>query len=142
VFLDARLSLSARIEKWRARRIVPAATADERADFVVPVVRQVRIAQAVARAWQDVLVASVRGPEDDFFDAGGDSLKAITLTMELERALGLELSPTLIYEVPEFDRFCEVLRAPRAVPRSARSSEGRRGRGARLLHPRTRRERH
>ncbi|HKZ74816.1 MAG TPA: alpha/beta fold hydrolase, partial [Steroidobacteraceae bacterium] len=78
-----------------------------------------RIAQAVARVWQDVLLAPVRGPEDDFFDAGGDSLKAITLTMELERALGLELSPTLIYEAPGFDRFCEVLRerrAPRYVP--------------------------
>jgi thioesterase domain-containing protein/acyl carrier protein len=75
-----------------------------------------RIAQAVAQAWQDVLLAPVRGPEDDFFDAGGDSLNAITLTMELERALGLELPPTLIYEVPRFDRFCEVLRE-RRVPR-------------------------
>jgi thioesterase domain-containing protein len=36
--------------------------------------------------------------------------------MELERALGLELPPTLIYEVPRFDRFCEVLRE-RRVPR-------------------------
>ena len=72
-----------------------------------------RITQAVARAWQEVLLAPVRGPEDDFFDAGGDSLKAITLTMELERALGLELSPTLIYEVPGFDRFCELLRERR-----------------------------
>jgi amino acid adenylation domain-containing protein len=74
-----------------------------------------RIAQAVARVWQDVLLAPVRAPEDDFFDAGGDSLKAITLTMRLERALGLELSPTLIYEVPRFDRFCEVLRERRAT---------------------------
>jgi acyl-coenzyme A synthetase/AMP-(fatty) acid ligase/thioesterase domain-containing protein/acyl carrier protein len=78
-----------------------------------------RIAQTVARVWQDVLLAPVRGPEDDFFDAGGDSLNAIVLTMELEHALGLELSPTLIYEAPRFDRFCEVLRerrAPRYVP--------------------------
>ena len=75
--------------------------------------------RTVARVWQDVLLAPVRGPEDDFFDAGGDSLNAIVLTMELEHALGLELSPTLIYEVPRFDRFCEVLRerrAPRYVP--------------------------
>ena len=77
-----------------------------------------RIAQAVARVWQDVLLAPVGGPHDDFFDAGGDSLKAITFAMELERALGLELSPTLIYEAPSFSGFCEVLRACRA-PRYA-----------------------
>ena len=77
-----------------------------------------RIAQTVARVWQDVLLAPVGGPHDDFFDAGGDSLKAITFAMELERALGLELSPTLIYETPSFSGFCEVLRACRA-PRHA-----------------------
>lgn len=78
-----------------------------------------RIAQTVARVWQDVLLAPVCGPHDDFFDAGGDSLKAITFAMELEHALGLELSPTLIYEVPRFSAFCQVLRecrAPRYAP--------------------------
>jgi thioesterase domain-containing protein/acyl carrier protein len=78
-----------------------------------------RIEQAVARAWQDVLLAPVDGPDDDFFDAGGDSLTAITFAMELERALGLELSPTLIYEAPSFSGFCEALRecrAPRYAP--------------------------
>jgi amino acid adenylation domain-containing protein len=78
-----------------------------------------RIARTVARVWQEVLLAPVGGPHDDFFDAGGDSLKAITFAMELERALGLELSPTLIYEAPSFSGFCEVLReyrAPRYAP--------------------------
>jgi thioesterase domain-containing protein len=73
-----------------------------------------RIAQAVARAWQDVLHAPVEGPHDDFFDAGGDSLKAITFATELERVLGLELSPTLLYEAPGFSDLCEVLRKDRA----------------------------
>jgi thioesterase domain-containing protein/acyl carrier protein len=69
-----------------------------------------RIAQNVARVWQDVLLAPVRGPDDDFFDMGGDSLKAVTFAMELERALGVELSPTLIYEASRFGGFCAVLR--------------------------------
>lgn len=69
-----------------------------------------RIEAAVARAWREVLLAPVRGPHDDFFDAGGDSLKAIALAMELERALDLELSPTLIYEAPSFSGLCEMLR--------------------------------
>jgi len=72
------------------------------------------LAQAVARVWEDVLLSPVRGPHDDFFDAGGDSLKAITFAMELERALGLEMSPSLIYDAPNFSGFCEVLREHRA----------------------------
>lgn len=73
-----------------------------------------RIAQTVARVWQDVLLARPGGPEEDFFDAGGDSLGAITFMLELERALGLELSPTLLNEAPRFGQLCEVLRAYRA----------------------------
>jgi len=85
---------------------------------LVPMVGD-RIAQTVARVWKDVLLAPVGGPDDDFFDAGGDSLKAITFMFELERALGLELSVTLISEAPSFGRLCEVLReyrAPRYAP--------------------------
>jgi acyl-coenzyme A synthetase/AMP-(fatty) acid ligase/thioesterase domain-containing protein len=69
-----------------------------------------RIAQNVARVWQDILLVPVGGPDDDFFEAGGDSLNAITFAMELERVLGMDLSPTLIYEAPRFSEFCKVLR--------------------------------
>ncbi len=72
------------------------------------------ISQTVARVWQDVLLVPVRSDEDDFFDSGGDSLKAITFGLELERALGLEISLTLINEAPRFDRLCEALREHRA----------------------------
>ena len=75
-----------------------------------------RIAQTVAQLWQEVLQTSV-GPTDadDFFDAGGDSLKAITFTMELERALNLELPLTLINEAPTFAGLCEALREERST---------------------------
>jgi len=71
------------------------------------------IARTVAQVWQKVLQTPVGGPEDDFFDVGGDSLKAITFMIDLERALGLELSLTLITEAPKFARFCEALREHR-----------------------------
>ncbi|PYR02835.1 MAG: hypothetical protein DMF97_03505, partial [Acidobacteria bacterium] len=71
------------------------------------------IAQTVANVWQQVLQTPVGGPEDDFFEAGGDSLKAITFMLDLERALGLELSLTLITEAPKFARLCEALREHR-----------------------------
>ena len=73
------------------------------------------IAQTVARVWQEVLQMPVGGPEDDFFDAGGDSLKAIKFILGLERALGLELSLTLITEAPKFAGLCEALKEHRAT---------------------------
>jgi len=69
---------------------------------------------AVARAWGTVLRAPVRGPEEDFFESGGDSLKAISFIVELEGALGLALSPTLLNEAPKFGPLCELLKESRA----------------------------
>ncbi len=71
------------------------------------------VARTVAHVWQEVLNTPVRGPEDDFFDAGGDSLKAITFIVEIEWALGVELPLTLINEAPAFARFCQALREHR-----------------------------
>ena len=34
-----------------------------------------RIARTVARAWHKALQTPVGGPEDDFFEVGGDSLR-------------------------------------------------------------------
>jgi thioesterase domain-containing protein len=61
------------------------------------------------------LQAPLRSPEDDFFEAGGDSLKALTFVMELEHALDLELPLTVITEAPTFARLCQVLREHRAT---------------------------
>jgi len=78
-----------------------------------------QISRTVARVWQQVLLVPVRAAEDDFFDSGGDSLNAITFVIELERALGLEISLTLINEAPRFDQLCQALierRAPGSTP--------------------------
>ena len=72
------------------------------------------VSQTVARIWKDVLRVPVRAPEDDFFDNGGDSLTAVTFVLELERALHLEISLTLINEAPRFDQLCHALRERRA----------------------------
>jgi acyl-coenzyme A synthetase/AMP-(fatty) acid ligase/thioesterase domain-containing protein/acyl carrier protein len=72
------------------------------------------VSQTVARIWKDVLGVPVRAPEDDFFNNGGDSLTAVTFVLELERALHLEISLTLINEAPRFDRLCQALRERRA----------------------------
>ena len=74
-----------------------------------------RISQAVAGAWREVLRETVGGPDEDFFDAGGDSLKAIAFVLHLERALGLELSMTLVNEAPTFGELCQALREHRSA---------------------------
>ena len=67
-------------------------------------------ARTVAQAWQRVLLTPVGGPDADFFEAGGDSLKALAFVMELERALGLELPLSLISETQTFSGLCAALR--------------------------------
>jgi len=77
------------------------------------------VAHTVARVWHAVLLLPVRSGEDDFFESGGDSLKAITFALELERALGFEIPLTLINEAPKFDQLRHALserRAPGSTP--------------------------
>jgi acyl-CoA synthetase (AMP-forming)/AMP-acid ligase II/thioesterase domain-containing protein/acyl carrier protein len=68
-----------------------------------------QVTQAMARVWADVLSMPVE-PEDDFFDLGGDSLKAVRFMLALERELGRELSLTLINEASRFGELCELVR--------------------------------
>jgi amino acid adenylation domain-containing protein len=65
---------------------------------------------AVARIWRELLGLRLTAPGDDFFDLGGDSLRAITMTFELEKALGRELPMNLINRAPTFAAFCATLR--------------------------------
>jgi amino acid adenylation domain-containing protein len=65
---------------------------------------------AVAYIWRDQLGLALTAPEDDFFDLGGDSLRAITMTAELEKVLGRDLPMTLINQAPTFAAFCATLR--------------------------------
>ncbi|MFI4933846.1 MAG: AMP-binding protein [Caulobacterales bacterium] len=77
------------------------------------------VAHSVALVWRAVLQTPEPAPDDDFFDVGGDSLKAISLMIELERSLGVELPLTLIHEAPTFARLCEAIedqRTARYVP--------------------------
>jgi amino acid adenylation domain-containing protein len=71
------------------------------------------IEQAAALAWTLALGRAPATPDDDFFDLGGDSLRATGLMIELERALGAELPLTLINEAPTFAGFCQALRQRR-----------------------------
>ena len=64
----------------------------------------------VARVWRHTLGLRLTCGEDDFFDLGGDSLRAITMTFELEKALRRDLPTNLISQAPTFTAFCARLR--------------------------------
>ncbi|MBL8548938.1 MAG: AMP-binding protein [Hyphomonadaceae bacterium] len=73
-----------------------------------------RVARAVDAAWRAALERPASRPEEDFFEAGGDSLKAISFMLALERALGEALPVTLINEAPTFAGLCAALKDRRA----------------------------
>ncbi|HEX4111585.1 MAG TPA: thioesterase domain-containing protein [Stellaceae bacterium] len=59
--------------------------------------------------WERVLDVSPIGLDDDFFDLGGDSLVALQLFHEIERATGRSLPITAIYEAATPRRLMELL---------------------------------
>ncbi|MEM6727402.1 MAG: AMP-binding protein [Pseudomonadota bacterium] len=69
------------------------------------------LGRRVSRIWARTLNTAPPGPREDFFDAGGDSLAAVTFVMRLERVLGRPLPANLLYDNPEFDQFCAALDA-------------------------------
>ena len=61
-------------------------------------------------AWADVLNLSRVGLDDDFFELGGNSLKAMALTHHLERQLDCAFRPALLLQAPTVTRFASWLR--------------------------------
>jgi acetoacetyl-CoA synthetase len=64
---------------------------------------------AIAALWERVLDFSPVGADDDFFELGGDSLLALQLFHEIERATGRSLPITAIYEAATPRRLAMLL---------------------------------
>jgi oxalate---CoA ligase len=52
----------------------------------------------IAEVWQRLLGSKAIGPDDDFFELGGDSLLAVRMLIELERLTGKVLPTTTLFE--------------------------------------------
>lgn len=79
------------------------------------------LARQVAAIWAAVLQGPLPQPDEDFFDAGGDSLSATEFLLRLETALGHPVPGNLLFEAPRFTAFVDHLAAyrPPAVPQDA-----------------------
>jgi phthiocerol/phenolphthiocerol synthesis type-I polyketide synthase E len=58
------------------------------------------IEQTVLRVWREVLGVEDAGPDDDFFDLGGDSLVATRLVARLREELDTALPLLAVFDNP------------------------------------------
>jgi acyl carrier protein len=58
------------------------------------------IEQTVMRIWREVLGVEDAGPDDDFFELGGDSLVATRLVANLREELGIAVPLLAIFDNP------------------------------------------
>lgn len=54
----------------------------------------------LARRWQEILGVDAVGPHDNFFDLGGDSIRAAIFFNQVQQALGEVISVATIFDVP------------------------------------------
>ena len=66
------------------------------------------IALVVEEAWVELLGLDGVGADDDFFDLGGDSLRALRLVRRLDKA-GIRMTPEDLYRASSFGALVETL---------------------------------
>lgn|GEM_PF-3185831 len=67
--------------------------------------------RAVADIWKDILGISRLGVYDDFFELGGDSLKALRMISRIRQKLGIEIQVHDIFKAPNISKLSDSLRA-------------------------------
>lgn len=71
--------------------------------------------EVLAQIWGRLLQISNVGPDDNFFDLGGDSALAIQLFAEIGDTFGQLLPPVMIYHVPTVALLAALLEQPSAL---------------------------
>jgi acyl carrier protein len=69
------------------------------------------IERTLLELWSGVLQTSEITRESDFFALGGDSLAILSLQFRLEKSLGIEIPPNVLYENPTFGAFAGAVHA-------------------------------
>lgn len=73
----------------------------------------------VARLWADVLGTSGIGPDDNFFERGGQSLLAVRVASRLREAFGIELPVSLLFELQKLADLAAYIDSMRALANDA-----------------------
>jgi acyl carrier protein len=72
------------------------------------------IEQTVMRVWREVLGVEDAGPDDDFFELGGDSLVATRLVARLREELDTAVSLLAVFDNPTASELALELEQTRA----------------------------
>src|SRR3954469_6720736 len=66
--------------------------------------------QAIAELWRDLLALDgLPAPDDDYFELGGDSLRAFELFERIEQNLGRDISPNVLLEASTLGSLAELI---------------------------------
>jgi len=66
--------------------------------------------------WEDALGINGIGIQDDFFDLGGDSLKAEELSLEIEAKFGKHLTASTLLQAPTIEKLAAVIAKENIAP--------------------------
>ena len=100
------LSPNGKIDRKALSRMpVTFQAADDEADTVV----LSPLEKCLTEAWAETLHLGRVGPGDNFYELGGDSLRAVALTHKLQRALRISVRPAALLAAPTVRQFAQVL---------------------------------
>lgn len=97
------------------RRALPAPEATQRVKSDVIELTQNPMERQLMFIWERVLEIQPIATTDNFFDLGGNSLTAVKLINQVEKAFGQPLSIASLFQAPTIEQFAEVLREGRPV---------------------------
>ncbi len=99
------------------RRALPPPTEQDFVRHLGLVPPSTQTEQKLLDIWKRVLGTSLLGIQDDFFEAGGDSLLALPLMIEIEKVFGVALPMTMLLTEPTIETIGRALDAPRDASR-------------------------
>jgi phthiocerol/phenolphthiocerol synthesis type-I polyketide synthase E len=71
----------------------------------------------LARIWQDLLGVKSIGPDQNYFDLGGDSPLAVQLFAQIEKIFQVKLPLATLFEAPTIEELARILRREASAPR-------------------------
>jgi len=73
-----------------------------------------RTAEQLTRIWQEILCIESVGPDQNYFDVGGDSSLAVQIFAQIENTFTIKLPLATLYEAPTIEELAKVLRGETA----------------------------
>ncbi|WP_406205847.1 acyl carrier protein [Kitasatospora sp. NBC_01560] len=73
------------------------------------------LAELLTGIWEEALGMGDIGPDENFFDLGGDSMAATTIATRIQRELGGEVQIRMIFDHPTVAELAAALKAGAAA---------------------------